>query len=274
MINIFLNYFFLLLELVYNNKMSKIYELLPSSFTIVKEYEGHICKKGSSAGKIFNPYALVENNGNQFYAMFCNPNNLTYFSIEDLNKVKYNEKDEDRTWYYHTKLGYIGNTTNIFLHQLIMDYYGNGKGQNSIDHINQNKLDNRRENLRITNQGIQNENRGKKARNSSAYKEISQDVLNYIQEVHNHQNLPKFVEYNLDLKNDKPIKEYFLISKNHPILKFFNSPPIKTTQGMKVPILDKYKQVEKGIHFLDNMAEKPKEEWVFNKDDFIEFMRE
>lgn len=160
--------------------MSIIRNLLPISLDILVEYEGHVCKKGASSGKIFNPYALVKDKDNIYYVMFCNPNNLTYFSVEDLDKILYNEDGEDMTWYYHTKLGYIGNTSNIFLHQYILDYYGNGKGQDSVDHINQNKLDNRRENLRITTQSIQNENRGKRSRMCSSTKVIPIEVLNYI----------------------------------------------------------------------------------------------
>jgi len=254
--------------------MTIICDLLPQTIKIILEYDGHICKKGKAAGKKFNPYALVEEEDKYFYVMFCNPNHLTYFSEEDLDKVLYNEKGEDRTWYFHNQLGYIGNTKNIFLHQLIMDYSGHGKGQNSIDHINQNKLDNRRENLRITTQSVQNENRGKRARMSNAIKKIPDEVLDYIEEIEGHRDLQKFVEYNTEVKNEKIIKEYFQISKKHPLLKKFNYPAIKTQQGLTINILDKYLQIEKGINFLNNLIEKPQEEWNFNKDEFIEMMRE
>lgn len=76
------------------------------------------------------------------------------------------------------------------------------------------------------------------------------------------------------MKNEKPIKEYFTISKNHKILKYFNSPAIKTTQGFKVSILNKYRQVEKGINRLNELIEIPEEEWVFNREEFTTWMRE
>lgn len=260
--------------------MSKIRELLPSSFTLVEEYEGHYKERGKSAKTELNTIFVINDDKNDEYCvMFCNPNDLTLFSKEDLNTVMFDTNGDRITWSKNNTLGYImssvlSNGKRLFLHQVIMNHYGNGKGQDSIDHINQNKLDNRRENLRITTQSVQNENRGKKARMSNACKEIPEVVLDYIQQIHNHRKLPKFVEYNLESRNDKVVKEFFTISKNHPVLKFFNLSAIKTTQGLKVSVLDKYKQVEKGVNKLNDMMEKPKEEWSFNKDDFTEWMRE
>ena len=260
--------------------MEKLINKIPKELKTLDFIDGHQKFIGKSAGQELNSIVLVENKEEkEFYIMFCNPDNITYFSKEDLNKVLYNEDGERITWSMNNKLGYIlsnvlPNGKRLFLHQLIMDYSGNGKGQNSIDHINQNKLDNRRENLRITTQSVQNENRGKRARMSNAIKKIPDEVLDYIEEIEGHRDLQKFVEYNTEVKNEKIIKEYFQISKKHPLLKKFNYPAIKTQQGLTINILDKYLQIEKGINFLNNLIEKPQEEWNFNKDEFIEMMRE
>lgn len=66
--------------------------------------------------------------------------------IEDIDKVK------DIKWRLHNN-GYIcrtENRTTLYLHRFIMDYYG----ELDIDHINRNKLDNRKSNLRIVNHSV------------------------------------------------------------------------------------------------------------------------
>jgi len=56
-----------------------------------------------------------------------------------------------KTSWYFSNNGYVTGTINgknIYFHQYLLNYHGNGKGQNSIDHINRNKLDNRLENFK------------------------------------------------------------------------------------------------------------------------------
>jgi hypothetical protein len=90
------------------------------------------------------------------------------FDKEDFEKV------EKRPW--HVSSGkYIGSTfyldggvkLELYLHNLIMNHNAfNGKGpKQSIDHINRNGLDNRKENLRLLSQSQQNIHQIKKKRN-------------------------------------------------------------------------------------------------------------
>jgi hypothetical protein len=89
------------------------------------------------------------------------------FDKEDFEKV------EKRAW--HVSSGkYIGSTfyldggvkLELYLHNLVMNRMAfNGKGpKESVDHINRNGLDNRKENLRIVSQSQQNINQTKKKR--------------------------------------------------------------------------------------------------------------
>jgi hypothetical protein len=89
---------------------------------------------------------------------------------DDYNKVK------DRAW--HVSSGaYIASTfytdenikKEVYIHNLIMNrdlFLGKGQKE-TVDHINRNGLDNRKENLRIISQSEQNINQSKKKRNVS-----------------------------------------------------------------------------------------------------------
>jgi len=85
---------------------------------------------------------------------------------EDFPKLK------DYSWHYVAS-GYIGHTIpvdttrrELYLHNLVMGRLGfPGKGSTeSIDHINRNGLDNRKENLRLATQTEQNLNQKRKGR--------------------------------------------------------------------------------------------------------------
>ena len=56
------------------------------------------------------------------------------------------------------------NQKTIYLHAYIMNHMFNSKGKLSVDHIDQNPLNNRLSNLRIVNQSIQNQNTSKRSR--------------------------------------------------------------------------------------------------------------
>lgn len=94
-----------------------------------------------------------------------------YFDKEDYNLVKDYCWDIDNSNGYAKTIDKINNTGKLYLHRLVM---GCKKGDNVlIDHINRNKIDCRKNNLRIVND-IQNAiNKGIKTNNTSGKTGVS-----------------------------------------------------------------------------------------------------
>lgn len=141
-----------------------------NNLTVTQMFPGHVVKLGKSAGKVFNPYySVTDINGETYYIAMANGDNGTdtvfKFSTESLNKFTNFNGYDNPTW-YHMSNGYIATTVKskiVYFHQHIMDYYGQQSDPTlnrglSVDHINQDKLDNRRTNLRLATQHEQNMN--------------------------------------------------------------------------------------------------------------------
>jgi hypothetical protein len=237
------------------------------SVNILKNGNPSYLTEGCNSGQLRNEYWIVKNkdnsDSNPYVVMEIKDNNgddvHTLFSTESLDRIL--NLNDYRPTYYLAQTGYVAFSQRRgkkykhipklnYLHQLILGYYGNGKGQNSIDHINQFKYDNRLSNLRITTQSIQNSNRPKRTRNKNA-KSLPEGIT---QEM-----IPKYVVYYKErsyikgrTKENDSHREFFKIEK-HPLLK-----PTKSgkkiwigSKSMKIPILEKLEQVKQKLEEIN-----------------------
>ena len=218
-------------------------EVLHKRLENLTSSNGHIVKAGAAAGQRRNAFKLVEN----YYEMDTESGAIFKFDISDLEKVQFvpDCNYNPPTWYLMQN-GYIAchlpKGKILYLHQHLTGHWGHGKGQESVDHINRDKLDNRISNLRIVSQSEQNRNMDKRKRKYNA-----QPLPAEIKEP-----LPKFVTYNSEYtgSNKDIFRNFFRIEK-HPNLK----KTWTTTKSMKVDIKTKLQEAIDQLKILDKGGE-------------------
>lgn len=142
------------------------------TFKMENSIQETICVTVQRAGRPGSPivYIHVNYHDKEYTIMKIKYQDSYYiYSIidkEDFIKIK------DYTWHYISN-GYVSHTAphdgkrkELYLHNMVMGRLGfPGKGsKESIDHINRNGLDNRKENLRLITQSAQNINQKQKER--------------------------------------------------------------------------------------------------------------
>jgi len=222
---------------------------------ILKEFEGIKSTAGKYSGIIFNNYRLVEiltekdKNKNKYYEIFVGydePNEdatelelelkkSTLYSfiidIDDLDKIrnveitnKFNKKEIIHPIWHMSTNQYIWTkieNKTVYLHRFLMNIAS--CSTETVDHINNNKFDNRKANLRKTTQSVQNMNQTNKEHKIS---------LNSILNPNNEPSIPK-------LTNDKLIfihPEKHTDSKNN-IIDIFRI-EISSARTKSIPVQD------------------------------------
>ena len=136
----------------------------------------------------------------------------------------------------------------MFNHQIITGCYGNGKGKSniSVDHLDQNPLNNTWENLRIATRKEQEQNsKGIKPGTKKERKQNAQNLPDGI----THDMLKKYVVYYKDYadKEKTILREYFRVDTHPKLDKCWS-----TSKSCKISIMDKLFQANKVIDDLEN----------------------
>ena len=136
---------------------------LTQNYNVVKYLNNEIIvTKGRYAGETKNYMCEIKTPDDKTqYLMLCNQDKICKLCPISYEKIlNYENKFKKKIIWSYQKNGYILGNNNLFIHQVITGCYGNGKGTKniSVDHIDQDPLNNTYDNLRIASQEVQQQN--------------------------------------------------------------------------------------------------------------------
>ena len=243
------------------------HSIISENYTILEYIPGHVNTMGRYANCMKNPIWKVLVDETEYYLMYCETNCMCKLCPDSYRIIKNYHRDigKNVTW-SKCSSGYIQshnshNDKSYFIHQIIMDCHGNGRGTKniSVDHIDRDPLNNTLENLRLATREIQQQN--SKGSLSGTKRERKHNAIDLPSGITQDMMRKYVVYYHEWLDKEKTKGREFFKVESHPKLKdvWFS---IKST---KVTILDKLHQankvvddLEKDIHPLKEDSNVPK----------------
>lgn len=215
---------------------------------------GHTKTQGRASNRMKNPLWEIANPHTgeiTHIIMYCEPGEYCELCPTSYEKIldyeKKHNKCEKVTW-YKTQNGYISCNKNVFVHQVIMDTWGNGKGTKivSVDHLDRNPMNNRHNNLRVATMQEQQKNSkgtaddGTKRERKNGAKELPCGIT---QEM-----MKKYVVYYHEwLNTEHTLSRQFFKVEKHPKLK----KPWLSSKSEKVSLLQKLESANKVVIDLE-----------------------
>jgi hypothetical protein len=231
------------------------HKMISNKYNVLEYTEGHYQTMGQDANKMKNPIWKILENEKEYILMYCEKNTickLCPISYQKIIDYEINENNGKKLSWYKQHNGYIithlTNEKLLYIHQIIMECYGNGKGTKliSVDHIDQDPLNNSYENLRLATRKEQEDN--SKGIKEGTKRERKSNAISLPEEI-TQSMMKKYVVYYhewLDKEKTK-YREFFKVEK-HPKL----DKPWITTKSGKVSLLDKLQQANKVVEDLEN----------------------
>jgi hypothetical protein len=232
-------------------------------YNVLEYIPGHANTSGRSAYIMKNPIWKVLIDEKEYYLMYCETNCLCKLCPESYKIIKdyHNGTGKNVTWSKCSN-GYIQshirneNDKTYYIHQIIMDCHGNGKGTKTIrvDHIDRDPLNNTLENLRIANDETQQQN--KKGSLVGTKRERKHNAIDLPSGITQDMMRKYVVYYHEWLDKDKTKEREFFKVEKHPKLKdiWFSS------KSNKISIQEKLNQANKVVDDLENDIQPIKED--------------
>ena len=220
-------------------------------YDVIEYFAGHYMTVGQDANIMKNPIWKIKEKEKEYLLMYCEKDTICKLCLNSYQKILDYEKNHNNgnkiTFFYHSN-GYIYSTPGLYIHQIITGCHGNGKGTKniSIDHIDQNPLNNTLENLRIATRKEQEQN--SKGIKPGTKRERKQNAIQLPDGITQDMARKYVVYYHEWLDKAKTReREFFKVEKHPKLDKIWF-----TSKSNKVTILDKLAQANKVVDDLEN----------------------